>query len=97
MPSAGLGPVGQAEKLGDLLCCLPRVDVGSLGYEQVFRVLIVRFADAHDLDVRALKKSCIAFAQPDGRMIPFETFNLFYRDTADGALARGRARAEAGG
>jgi uncharacterized radical SAM superfamily Fe-S cluster-containing enzyme len=95
--STGLGPVGQAEKLGELLCCLPRVDVGNLGYEQVFRVLIVRFADAHDLDVRALKKSCIAFAQPDGRMIPFETFNLFYRDTADGALARGRARAEAGG
>ncbi|MPN54004.1 hypothetical protein SDC9_201673 [bioreactor metagenome] len=35
--------------------------------------------DAANLDLRALKKSCVHFAQPDGRMIPFEAFNLFYR------------------
>jgi len=32
------------------------------------------------MDIRALKKSCIHIAQPDGRLIPFESFNLFYRD-----------------
>jgi uncharacterized radical SAM superfamily Fe-S cluster-containing enzyme len=36
--------------------------------------------DALSLDIRALKKSCIHIAQPDGRLIPFESFNLFYRD-----------------
>jgi uncharacterized radical SAM superfamily Fe-S cluster-containing enzyme len=46
----------------------------------VFRVLIVQFMDALSLDIRALKKSCIHIAQPDGRLIPFESFNLFYRD-----------------
>jgi hypothetical protein len=30
--------------------------------------------------VRAMKKSCVHIAQPDGRLIPFEAFNLFYRD-----------------
>jgi 7,8-dihydro-6-hydroxymethylpterin dimethyltransferase len=32
------------------------------------------------LDIRALKKSCIHFATADGKMIPFESYNLFYRD-----------------
>jgi uncharacterized radical SAM superfamily Fe-S cluster-containing enzyme len=43
-------------------------------------VLIVQFMDAYSLDVRALKKSCIHFAQPDGKMVPFESYNLLYRD-----------------
>ena len=63
------------------MCCLPQIAAPArLDYQNVFRVLIVQFMDAHSLDIRALKKSCIHFAQPDGRMIPFETHNLFYRD-----------------
>ena len=77
--STNLSPQGQASCLSDLLCCLPRIDAPRLSYENVFRVLIVQFMDAHNLDLRALKKSCIHIAQPDGRMIPFEAFNLFYR------------------
>ena len=77
--STNLSPQGQASCLSDLLCCLPRIDAPRLSYENVFRVLIVQFMDAHNLDLRALKKSCIHIAQPDGRLIPFEAFNLFYR------------------
>ena len=33
-------------------------------------------------DVRAMKKSCVHIAQPDGKLIPFESFNLFYREPA---------------
>ena len=81
-------PESQASCLSDLLCCLPRVEApAALGYENVFRVLIVQFMDAHSLDIRALKKSCIHIAQPDGRLIPFESFNLFYRDRRAGLLA----------
>ncbi len=29
--------------------------------------------------LRALKKSCIHFATPEGQLIPFESYNLFYR------------------
>jgi hypothetical protein len=29
-----------------------------------------------------VKRSCIHFVTPEGQLIPFETYNLFYRDTA---------------
>jgi uncharacterized radical SAM superfamily Fe-S cluster-containing enzyme len=75
------GPQGQATRLSELLCCLPKVVTpDGLGYRNVFRVLIVQFMDALSLDIRALKKSCIHIAQPDGRLIPFESFNILYRD-----------------
>jgi 7,8-dihydro-6-hydroxymethylpterin dimethyltransferase len=74
-------PEGQACSLSDLLCCLPKIEApADLGYKNVFRVLIMAFIDAHSFDLRAVKKSCVHIAQPDGRIIPFDTFNLFYRD-----------------
>ncbi len=80
-------PDSAARTLADLLCCLPRVETPGLGYENVFRVLVVQFMDTTNLDVRALKKSCVHMVQPDGRMIPFETFNLFHRDGRGALLA----------
>ncbi len=74
-------PRSAAQSLYDLLCCLPTVLAPqSLSYENVFRVLIVQFIDAHAFDVRSVKKSCIHIVHPDGRLIPFDTYNLFYRD-----------------
>ena len=73
-------PEARAGCLSELLCCLPRVEApAELDYRNVFRVLIVQFMDAATLDLRALKKSCVHIVQPDGRLIPFEAFNLFYR------------------
>jgi uncharacterized radical SAM superfamily Fe-S cluster-containing enzyme len=40
----------------------------------------MQFIDAWNFDIRAMKKSCVHIAQPDGRLIPFEAFNLLYRD-----------------
>ncbi len=74
------GPEGQARELRELLCCLPQIQGGNLRYDNVFRVLIMQFIDAWNFDVRAMKKSCVHIAQPDGRLIPFEAFNLLYRD-----------------
>jgi uncharacterized radical SAM superfamily Fe-S cluster-containing enzyme len=52
----------------------------DLGYKDLFRVLIVQFIDAEAFDLRSVKKSCIHIAHPDGkRLIPFDTFNMFYR------------------
>jgi uncharacterized radical SAM superfamily Fe-S cluster-containing enzyme len=80
--STNHSPDSQANCLVELMCCLPLISAPeTLRYDNVFRVLIVQFMDAYSLDIRALKKSCIHFAQPDGSMIPFETFNLLYRDT----------------
>ena len=77
--STNHSPESQASCLSELLCCLPKVAAPALNYENVFRVLIVQFMDIHNLDIRALKKSCIHFAQADGKLIPFESYNLFYR------------------
>jgi hypothetical protein len=63
-----------------LLCCLPQIEAPGLGYENLFRIIIMRFIDAYDFDVRAIKKSCVHIVHKDGRIIPFETMNLFYRD-----------------
>jgi uncharacterized radical SAM superfamily Fe-S cluster-containing enzyme len=88
---------GQASRLSELLCCLPQVAMPSgVTYRNVFRVLIVQFMDAVSMDIRALKKSCIHIAQPDGRLIPFESFNLFYRAGHEHTLAKLRAEIEAG-
>ena len=49
-------------------------------YRNVFRVIVMKFMDAYDMDVRSVKKTCVHIAHPDGRIIPFDTYNLFYRD-----------------
>ena len=85
--STAHSPESGAAALQDLLCCLPLINgPESLGYERVFRVLIVQFLDPQSFDVRSVKRSCIHFAQPDGRMIPFDTFNLFYRGERERAV-----------
>lgn len=79
--STNHSPESQANCLSELMCCLPLISAPTeLRYDNVFRVLIVQFMDAYSLDVRALKKSCIHFAQPNGQMIPFESYNLLYRN-----------------
>jgi len=55
-------------------------------YDRIFRVLIIQFMDAQNFDVRSVKKSCIHIVHPDGRIIPFDTFNLFYRDDKEKLL-----------
>ena len=95
--ATNLSPEGQACSLSDLLCCLPQVQApASLGYRNVFRVLIMAFIDAHGFDLRAVKKSCVHIAQPDGRIIPFDTFNLFYRDERAAQLEELRAMVDRG-
>jgi tetraether lipid synthase len=74
-------PQSSAGTLRELLCCLPSLDVaGDLGYQNLFRVLIMQFIDAHSFDLRSVKKTCVHIVHPDGRLIPFDTYNLFYRD-----------------
>ena len=80
--STNHSPQSQAATLRDLLCCLPQMLAPKdLSYEHLFRVLIVQFIDAESFDLRSIRKTCIHIAHPDGqRLIPFDTFNMFYRD-----------------
>ena len=75
-------PMSQAKTLRELLCCLPMVLAPKqMGYDNLFRILIVQFIDAQSFDLRSIKKTCVHIAHPDGkRLIPFDTYNMFYRD-----------------
>jgi len=78
-------PQSQAVTLRELLCCLPQVLAPKqLGYDNLFRILIVAFIDAQSFDLRSIKKTCVHIAHPDGkRLIPFDTYNMFYRDAME--------------
>lgn len=78
--STGISVDRVGENMKQLLCCLPQIEAPGLGYDNLFRIIIMRFIDAYDFDVRAVKKSCVHIVHKDGRIIPFETMNLFYRD-----------------
>jgi uncharacterized radical SAM superfamily Fe-S cluster-containing enzyme len=79
--STSHSPASGAASLRDLLCCLPQVTVpAELGYANLFRVIVMQFIDAYSFDVRSVKKTCVHIVHPDGRLIPFDTYNLFYRD-----------------
>jgi uncharacterized radical SAM superfamily Fe-S cluster-containing enzyme len=87
--STSHSPESAMTSLKQLLCCLPMVQVPeAMTYDKVFRVLIIQFMDAQNFDVRSVKKSCIHIVHPDGRIIPFDTFNLFYRDEKEQLLEK---------
>ncbi len=71
------------ERMESLLCCLPQFPVPrDIGHEHVFRVTIVQFLDRFNFCIAGVKRSCIHIVHPDGRIIPFDTYNLFYREPA---------------
>jgi len=71
----------QASCLTEFLCCLPKVETpAGLTYENAFRVAIVQFLDRFSFCIAGVKRSCIHFVTPAGQIIPFDTYNLSYRD-----------------
>lgn len=73
------------EKLETLLCCLPRIQSkGGLTYDNVFRIVIMSFMDKYDFDLGSIKRSCTHFVEPNGKIYPFDTWNLFYREQVRG-------------
>jgi len=93
--STSASPDSAAGTLKQLLCCLPLIKAAAnVTYDNIFRVIIMKFMDAYDLDVRSVKKTCVHIAHPDGRIIPFDTYNLFYRNGRENTLQRARGEAE---
>lgn len=83
--STSHSPISATNSLKQLLCCLPMLPVPEgITYSNIFRVMIVQFLDAFNFDVRSVKRSCIHIVHPDGRIIPFDTFNMFYRPGSAG-------------
>lgn len=86
------------EKLAGLLCCLPQAMVpAQLSYANSFRVVILQFLDRYNFDLGTVKRSCVHFVTGDGQIIPFDTYNTFYREGAEGAGVVARHRTLASG
>jgi uncharacterized radical SAM superfamily Fe-S cluster-containing enzyme len=70
-----------ARLLGDLLCCLPQVEVPTtVTYDSVFRVSVAKFLDRFDFSLAEVKRSCVHVVTPAGKIIPIDTYNLFHRE-----------------
>ena len=78
------GAAGDAtERIASLLCCLPGIKTPEgLGYGSTFRVVISQFLDRWNFDLGGVKRSCVHFVEPDGKIYPFDTYNTFYRKGA---------------
>lgn len=78
------GAAGDAsERINALLCCLPEFRAPeTLGYASTFRIVISQFLDRWNFDLGGVKRSCVHFVEPDGKIYPFDTYNTFYRDGA---------------
>ncbi|HEX4793066.1 MAG TPA: radical SAM protein [Humisphaera sp.] len=91
--STAASPSSSATSLKQLLCCLPMIEApASVTYDNIFRIIIMQFLDPYNFDVRSVKKSCVHIVHPDGRIIPFDTFNMFYRDRKEVLLTELRVR-----
>jgi 7,8-dihydro-6-hydroxymethylpterin dimethyltransferase len=85
------------DKLAGLLCCLPHAIVPEqMGYADSFRVVILQFLDRYNFDLGTVKRSCVHFVTPEGQIIPFDTYNSFYRPGAEGAHLVAEARGDLG-
>jgi len=74
----------QTDAMQTFIDRLAEIPGQKLSYENIFRVLIVDFIDAHSFDLRAIRKSCVHIVHPDAkRVIPFDTYNLLYRDSLE--------------
>ncbi len=95
--SLSSAPCNASDRLAEFLCCLPKFEApAGLSYENIFRVAIVQFMDRFNFCLGGVKRSCIHFVTPNGQIIPFDTYNLFYRDgRIDGIRARMRTEAQA--
>ncbi|WP_372366182.1 radical SAM protein [Candidatus Uabimicrobium sp. HlEnr_7] len=78
--STGASNESASSELQSVMCCIPKIKMPQLSYKNLFRIIIMQFYDAYNFDVRGVKKSCVHIVHKDGRIIPFDTMNLFYRD-----------------
>jgi hypothetical protein len=68
--STNHSPQSQAATLRELLCCLPQVFTPrDLGYDKLFRILIVQFINAQSFDLPSIRTTCIHIAHPDGKRL----------------------------
>jgi uncharacterized radical SAM superfamily Fe-S cluster-containing enzyme len=76
----GCGPAGcgPADPVADDFVAKAMTE--QINGEQVFRVTLTAFLDAHIFDTRRVMKCCLAHVLPSGHVVPFCAYNTLYRD-----------------
>jgi uncharacterized radical SAM superfamily Fe-S cluster-containing enzyme len=77
LSDCGCGPGGCGPAAPEFLS---KALAEQLTGEQVFRVTLTSFLDAHTFDTRQAMKCCLAHVLPSGHVVPFCTYNTLYRD-----------------
>jgi len=79
-------PSGGCCGLAELLAFIPRTFLHRTRPERVqyinenlFRLSVVSFLDAHNFDLKAMQKECVHIITPELRKIPFSAYNLVHR------------------
>lgn len=72
------------DNLQTMLYCLTRIESAGLTYDNVFRIVIMAFMDKYDFGIGSVTRSCTHFVEPNGKIYPFDSWNLFYRDQVRG-------------
>jgi len=59
-----------------LFCCWPSfLSPADMGYENVYRIVIMEFSDIYNFDTINIKRECNFMIEPN-RVIPFSTYNM---------------------
>jgi len=59
-----------------LFCCWPTfLSPSDMGYENVYRIVIMEFTDSYNFDSTNIKRECNFMIEPH-RVIPFSTYNM---------------------
>ena len=59
-----------------LFCCWPDfLAPADMGYENVYRLVIIEFSDIVNFDSTNIKRECNFMIEPE-RIIPFSTYNM---------------------
>ena len=66
------------EKLKELVYYLPDLDIDGITYQSLFRITIISFLDKYNFNLSDVKKSCIHFVSPDGKIVPFDTHYVYH-------------------
>lgn len=67
-----------ADNLKGLFYYLPYLDTKDIRYENIFRIAIVSFLDKYNFNLSDVRKSCIHFVTPDGKIVPFDTHYVYH-------------------
>jgi uncharacterized radical SAM superfamily Fe-S cluster-containing enzyme len=75
----GCGPGGCGPEKPELDPFVVKALSEKLTGEDVFRIVLTSFLDAHTFDTRQVMKCCLAHLLPSGHMVPFCAYNTLYR------------------